>query len=93
MGICRCKENKPCSVHFFRSSTYPEKYEADVKAFMKSKVSTKGARVPEFETVNKVKAKKEDKLKKLDPCDCSNCDCDDHGDCDCEDCECIVCDC
>ncbi len=73
MGICRCKENKPCSVHFFRKDANPEKYEIKKKEFT------------ETGKVKKAITKKEDKLKKLDPCDCSNCDCDD--------CECIVCDC
>ena len=79
MGICRCFENKPCSVHFFRRHANPQSYEDEKKKFEKKPRKYK---------------KKEDKLvDKLKPCDCSNCDCDDHGDCECDDCECVVCEC
>ncbi len=101
MGICRCKENKPCSIHFFRKDANPIQYEIKKKEFtetgkvktsVKSKsIAKKHAEIQAEHVIKEVE--KEDKLKKLDPCDCSNCDCDDHGDCDCEDCECIVCDC
>ena len=37
MGICRCKEGKSCSVHFFRRHANPEKYEEEKKKNPKAK--------------------------------------------------------
>ena len=77
MGICRCLENKPCSVHFFRRHANPERYEAEKKKFVKK---TR-------------KKKEDKLVTKLEPCVCDNCECQDHSDCYCDDCECVVCEC
>ena len=53
MGICRCKEGKSCSVHFFRKHVNPDKYIEEKKSFerkhTKKSYKKKEVRTPEYD--------------------------------------------
>jgi hypothetical protein len=67
MGICRCKEGKSCSVHFFRRHTNPERYQEDKNKFEH--------RTPEFE-IKECECNCEcDNEESCKNCNCKTCSC------------------